>query len=348
MFFRKFFRPFPALCFLTLVPVVASGDDLSGPVLGLVADARAGAVRPIRGVPGAASIGDPLDLGGSVTGIAVTPRQSSAVLITNSGIRVESLAADGTVSNADAGLPAGFHPTVVRFSPTGMTAALYDPAASQLWLKAGTADTARQLDISQLPARIDRMAVSDRADTPIAGTFEGDGQSIFAMDGQGGLHRIGGFTGVTDLTFLGSSGDLAVADGGAKQVLSVRGPLSGNGPDLLLEVAGAPNVPFRIASSGDGTQVAVLAALKANKRITDRPVGTGPSISRQSGNPVLGLLRLADRQWSPVECGCAPVDLVPLKGNAVYRLTDRIDEPVWILDGDSGTARVVFVPAVQK
>jgi hypothetical protein len=36
-----------------------------------------------------------------------------------------------------------------------------------------------------------------------------------------------------------------------------------------------------------------------------------------------------------------------MHGNAVFRLTDDIGQPVWILDGDSAPPKVVFVPAVQ-
>jgi len=339
-----FFQRLIGLTALMLLVTRAPADGLFGPVLGLLPDPRAGAVRPIRGIPGAATIGDPVDVGTDVTGIAVTPRQSSALLMTDAGSRVASVAADGTVSAVDAGLPPGFHPAVVSFSPTGLTAALYDPATKQLWLRT---DSARQLDISQLPSTIDRLAVSDRTDIPIAGTFRDDSHSVFAMDATGGWKQLSGFDGVTDVTFLGATGDLAIADGRAEQVLLVRDPASGNAPDLLLEIAGAPNMAMRIASSSDGKVIAVLAAARASQRPSERSAGASPRHPTEA-NPVLGLLRVADRLWSPVECGCAPVGLTPLKGNSVYRLTESLDQPVWMLDGDAEPARVVFVPAVQK
>ena len=340
-----FSRRFAGLSMLVLLVGSAPAYDLFGPVLGLLPDVRIGTVRPIRGIPGAASIGDLVDTGTDATSIAMTPRHSSALLITDAGARVASLEADGTWTTAQLELPSDFHPTIVKFSATGQTAALYDPSARQLWLSAGAT---RQIDPSQLPAQIDLLAVSDGADFPIAGTSRDDSHSVFVLDAKGGLSRIPGFTKVTDVTFLGSGGDLAVADGGAKQVLLVRKPLSSSSPDLLLEVAGAPEGAVRIASSGDGQMLAVLAAQKADRRTVARPAAAGGRHPAETGNPVLGLLRLADRQWNPVECDCAPVNLTALKGNSVYRLTDRVDQPLWILDGDSGAARVMFVPAVQK
>ena len=329
---------------LVLLLSSARGDKLFGPVLGLVADPRGGVLLPIRGLPGAASLGDPLQLA-DVNAIAVCPRQSSAVLMTNTGTRVASLGADGKLNTLDAGLPAAFQPTVVRFSPTGMTAAFYDAATNELWVKR---DGVRQLDTSQLPAAIDHFAAGDLAQTPVAGTLAGDHHSVFLMDDKGGIRRITGFTEVTDVSFVGGSGALAIADGGAKQVLLVRDPLTGNAPELQLELAGAQDGRFRIASSNDGNLLALLAAPASGRQEDGRPLKVLPRRPVKPGNPVLGLLRLADRQWIPLECDCVPSDLVPLNGNAVYRLTDRIDQPLWILDGDSAAPRLIFVPAVQK
>jgi hypothetical protein len=329
---------------LVLLVSSARGDNLYGPVLGLVADLRGGVVLPIRGIPGAASLGDALQLG-DVNAIAVSPRQNSAVLMTNTGTQVASLGADGKLSTVDAGLPAAFRPTVVRFSPTGMTAAFYDVTTNELWVKR---DGVRQLDTSQLPAALDHLAVSDLAQTPVAGTLAGDHRSVFLMDDTGGIRRITGFTEVTDVSFVGGSGALAIADGGAKQVMLVRDPLAGNAPELQLELAGTQDGRFRIASSNDGNLLALLAVPASGRPEDGRPLYVVPRRPSQPGNPVLGLLRLADRQWIPLECACVPSDLVPLNGNAVYRLTDRLDRPLWILDGDSAAPRLVFVPAVQK
>lgn len=333
-----------AFSILVLLSSTVRGDSLFGPVLGLVADSRGGVLLPIRGIPGAASLSDPLQLG-DVNAIAVTPRQSSAVLMTNARTQLATLGPDGKLSIVDTGLPATFHPNGVRFSPTGMTAALYDAVTNELWVKK---DGVRQLDTSQLPGVIDNFAVGDLAQTPIAGTLAGDHRSVFLLDDRGGVRRLTGFTEVTDVSFIGGGGALAIADGGAKQVLLVREPLSGNAPELGLELAGAPDGRFRIASSNDGNLLALLATPASGLQEDGRPLKIVPRRPIQSGNPVLGLLRLADLLWTPLECNCMPSDLIPLKGNAVYRLTDRFDRPLWILDGDSAGPRLVFVPAVQK
>ena len=331
--------------FLCLLTVPAAGDDLYGPVLGWIADVPWGALRPIRGIPGAASIGDPVTLGGDISRIAVAPRRSRAYLVTGAGTREVALAPDGALDQTDPGLPAAFHPSQVTFSPTGAVAAFYDPSANELWL---THPDAGRLDLSQLPGAIALLAVSDRADRPLAGTLRDDPHTVFVLDAQGGYRRIPGFTEVTDLTFVGASAALAVADAGARRVLLLDGSDDFAAPDAALELPGAPDAPFHVASSADGALLAVLVAGGNQKRARARTPAAAGRRPMQSPNPVLGLLRLAGRRWNPVDCVCSPVGLFPVNGNAVFRLTDRIDEPLWILDGDSPAARAVFIPAVPK
>jgi hypothetical protein len=51
---------------------------------------------------------------------------------------------------------------------------------------------------------------------------------------------------------------------------------------------------------------------------------------------------------STVECGCAPVDLDPLAGNAVFRVTGAAGRRIWLLDADAAEPRFVFVPAAGE
>ena len=49
---------------LTLLPLLAYAQGVTGPRSGFVFDAQAKAIRPVNGIPGAATLGEPLDLGG--------------------------------------------------------------------------------------------------------------------------------------------------------------------------------------------------------------------------------------------------------------------------------------------
>ena len=332
-----------------MLPVIAlyacahpsAGDTLSGPVLGLVADLQRHALRPIRGIPGAASFADPIDLGADVTAIFVVPHQSRAFVLGGGGTSIVSLAPDGSVTRSDSGLPTDFRPTVIAFSPTGAASAFYDPASGNLWLKK---DNPQLVDTSQMAGPLQLLAPGERVDVPLAVTVRGDSQSVIVFDGQGGYRSISGFTNVTDIAFVGSGSDLAVADSGAKQVLLVHSADANSSPDILLDLSGAPDVPFHIASSADGALLAVLAAGNNTRGAADG----GDADPQGQHTPVLGLLRIADRTWNPVECACTPSMLVSLNGNAVYSLTGSVDQPLWVLDGDAPSAQVVFVPAVVQ
>src|SRR5690349_4413563 len=52
---------------------------LSGPVMGFISDPGSGSFRPIYGAPGAALLGEPIDLPFEVEGAVVSPTQDFAV-----------------------------------------------------------------------------------------------------------------------------------------------------------------------------------------------------------------------------------------------------------------------------
>ena len=63
----------------------------------------------------------------------------------------------------------------------------------------------------------------------------------------------------------------------------------------------------------------------------------------RAGEVVIRDLRSSMR--TSVTCGCTPVALAPLRGNAVFRLNGMGDGPLWVIDGDSAEPRVLFVAA---
>ena len=326
-----------------LLAFSARSDDLYGPTLGIVPDTRGSALRPIRGIPGAATIGDAVDLGPDAASIAIAPRQSRAIVMTGSGVRLVFIQPDGTLSSTDAGMPASFQPAAIGFSPSGSIAALYDASTSAVWLSGGKAV---RVDTRPLPDTIDLLAVSDRTESLIAGTLRSGGDSVFILDGKGAYKALAGFKNVTDLTFLGASGDLAVCDSGAKQILLIRDAFSNGAAEMVLDLSGSAEAPLRIASSMDGSLLAVLASGAPPPDPTRRRTTEAGRVSIRHTN-VVGLLRIADRQWTAIECHCAATELAPLTGNAVFRLTQRTDQPLWILDSDGAAPRLVFIPAVR-
>jgi hypothetical protein len=324
--------------------VVSAPGDVYGPLLGIVADLPAMSLRPIRGILGAATIGDAIALDGGVSRIALSSRQSSAIVTAAGGISLASLQPDGTLSTSDLGMPPGLIPSLVAFSPSGTVAAIYDSSTNALWLKGAVS---REVDLSPLPDMIALLAVSDGAGQLVAGSLR-DRRSVFVIGADGSYRMITGLTEVTDLTFLGSGGDLAIADQGQKRILVVRDPLAGGDATGVFDLPAALDAPVRVATSADGGLLAVLSVTGPDMRKSQSRGGGVPRRATTRPDVLLGLLRLRDGLWNAVTCDCTPVTLAALRGNAVFRLTQNLGQPLWILDGDSAPARVVFIPAVEK
>jgi hypothetical protein len=321
----------------SLLCAVANAGDLAGPALGHVADPGSHALRPIRGIPGAATWGDPLDAGADVSAIALSPRRAFAVLVSDAGVRVAALDGAGAPALSDPGLPPGFHPSMVVFSPSGANAALYDAGSRALWTLGGAAPSA--IDISMLAGAVATLAIGDGPEPAIAGVSGEDAHSVFILDAKGAYRIISGFGAVAALTFVGPGRDLAIADRGAQRVLLVRDPLSGSAPEILgapassrprpgFQLPERPSAnsdgPFAIASSADGKFLAVA-----------------------SGRSASTLYSVAAGGSTEFRCDCDATALAPLTGNAVFRLGDAPGRTLWILDADSPEPRMVFVPAAQ-
>src|ERR1043166_3804615 len=117
-------RVWPALTLICMAPrVYAQQVSVAGPLSGFVFDGSARALRPVRGVAGAATFGDPMDAGVSLASASGSPRQDSAF----------AKAADGatrffTLNGGAAAEVAidGLGPVErVVYSPSGTAAAVY-------------------------------------------------------------------------------------------------------------------------------------------------------------------------------------------------------------------------------
>jgi hypothetical protein len=109
--------------------LAAQQGRLAGPLAGYVFDRQSQALRPILGIPGASTMGDPINIGFAVADAYVAPRQDAAVVVSTDGsLHIFRLDAGVATEHQVAGL-AGT-PQRVAFSPSGTAAALY--AAGQL------------------------------------------------------------------------------------------------------------------------------------------------------------------------------------------------------------------------
>src|SRR6266545_1404487 len=162
---------YPAV-FCAALGALAAGalraGDIGGPVSGYLFDADARTVRPVLGIPGAATVGQPLDFGFDLKLAAVAPSQDYLVAAGSAG-RVRLVRLGGTAAAQDFDALHGA-PGRIVFSPRGSAALLVNDGTADVYAGLpGAPALARTL---RLPATPSALAVSDDAGL-VFGVFDG-------------------------------------------------------------------------------------------------------------------------------------------------------------------------------
>jgi hypothetical protein len=302
--------------FCTFVMAAASAAQsnpgaVGGALLGIVFDENAGAIRPLNGIPAAATLGPRLDTGADLEqaaaadggyALAIEAATGAAVIVSASGRR--SLT----------GVPPGA--SAIALSPRGSAAAFFFKASRTAYVVTGlpgSAGTPRPVIFDRQPLS---LAVSD------------DGAALLALERNGRtgatilLYRDGKSPAVlhngraiAGMAFLPGSADVLIAESDAVRLVS--------------EAFG----PQSIAGEGDGIAGVVAAAGSADG---DRVIIVMAS----------GQVAIRDRKsnaLATVSCACRPTALSRLRGAGVFRLNELWDGPLWLLDTDSPEPRILFV-----
>jgi hypothetical protein len=279
----------------------AQTGTLDVPSLGYIAD-TAGAVRPIRGIPGSATLGAPIDAG--LHAVAVRPAYALGIDDSGAAILVTA-AARQTLPIVGA--------TRVFLSSRGATAAIWRGGDATLDIVTGLPGSpavARSIPLESAPAG---LAISDDGATVAVLERSRRGFDTLSWIDPGGtpavLYRARRIESIAML-------DAAVLVAERTQVKLVSPTF---GPQVLADgLAGV----LSAAASVDGARI-VIATASGAIDILDRTAGTRRTL----------------------ECACLPGALTPLRGNAVFRLNDAGDGPLWILDAGAAEPRLLFVAA---
>jgi hypothetical protein len=299
----------------------AQQGSVAGPVAGFVFDRGAQALRPIRGIAGASTIGDPIDAGYQLTAASVAPRQDSFFGVAadgsthyftlNSGAAQEA-AIDGMASR----------PQRIVFSPSGTAAVLYSNGQAQMVTGLpGTPSLAGSVELRQgtrgAGLAVTSLAVSD------------DGAYLlFAVGGSIQLaSRSGGVRGVMT---AGNGASVAFAPGGHDAAVAARG----TGAVLIRDVAGAA---AQQTLAADDAPFQIVAGLSFS--------ADGKNLFLASGAaPTVVTLDLAGNR-NDIACDCSPTELAPM-GN-MFQLNELGAGPLWLADDGSSVPRIFFVPALK-
>jgi hypothetical protein len=291
--------------------VHAHGADIGTPRLGYVWDSAAQSVRPVEGIPGAAFLGQALDLGGQLTR-AVICRNLGYILAISSRERTASVLQIGAGSVTSRVIEGARQPVDrMVLSPSGTSALLYDAREQTLQIVTGLPGTPVVTRSITVPAA-EAMSVSD------------DGLLVLLALGES-----------LDPAFLSGSSEMPSS-------IPISGPVSAmalrpHSHDALIATAGSitwvpsldtdpsyevvdgdPNTPAALSFSDDGSR---FFAAYTDGRVRVRSLVSGAA--------------------SVSACPCVPDRLQPLHGDSLFALNQPGQGPLFIYDGVNN--RVVFV-----
>ncbi len=298
------------------LPVVGVGQSAiwTPPTLGYLFDGAAKSIRPLSGIPGAASVEAGLAVPNKLERASISPNRKFALAETKDGehLLLVTWSGNSAVVSALDGAPPSAEQ--IAFGASGSTAAVWNRDAGKIQVWKGLPDQPslyKEIEASGLSA----LAVSDDGDAVAAAN---DGGLFLA--GAGKALAAGNFSG---LAFLPGTHDLAAAEQSLDQVLMIRKVDSDTDTVQLAGNQDGVSQPIAVAFSADARKLIV-----ANLR----------------GRLVLSI-DLESRAVTATPCDCEAEGLYRAQGNAVFRLTNGSQDSIALFDGDSGEPRVLSVPA---
>jgi hypothetical protein len=300
------------------ITVAAQPAAVVTPRIGFAYDVRLGAIRPIRGIPGAAILGDGIG-GGNIAAAAISPRQNYALAQGREDRRVYFLRLDADSTNFSP-VP-GTLPDADRmvFSATGSAAALYSSSSGRLQILNGFDSIPEAHDVAapagnSAPVAI---AISDDAQS-VAIAFGGESGEVWWLD-RGGAQR----------ALPKPASALAFSRDGTR-LLGVT-----PGGDVYLVRKFSVDSEVQTVYSGEPTQQTLAAAFAPteNRALTVNEKG------------VVAWIDLTAGSVSTLSCQCRPATLHAQSTETLFRLNDISNLPVMLIDISLPEPRLWFVPA---
>lgn len=338
-----------------LVAELASAQvTLSGPTLGMFFDAQAQAIRPILGIPGSATAGQPINVGFPLAAGLISPSQDYA-LVVSAGSGTSGSANGSGASNGRGPRPILGHqrrfmsvvsftasgplvqilpqvtaiPDSIVMSPTGMSAALYYSHSASVEILTGlpnVTQTPVHVDLSTLPSAPQVFAVSDDGSLVLAGVSENtDGSAargeVFLCTSTAVPRSVATVQHASAIAFVGQSHNAVLADDVSNSVT------------LISDVANAATTAWVFSSE----------QFQAPDSVQVSPDGQS-FLAGSSTSGIIAILNASGSNPVLVACGCAPAEFWQLTAPSVYQITEPANGLLWLLDGQSPNPRVFFVP----
>jgi len=340
--------------------VAQNATQLSGsvasPVLSFVVDSL-GALRPLMGIPGSASVGMALNLNLEISQAAVPPGHEYILAETNSGVLLLKAQGDSVTQQTINGLgnPASSRlascyalgikssenrklstcsqspssptvtPTIDRIvlSSIGSAAALYSESEARIYSVGNLYQSPVVVATFDLSAfgKPTAFAITDDGQTLAMGVAAGGPGSLLLVNSGRPARLIGTMNHPSAIRFLSNSTNAIVADDADNKIYMLSN-----------------SQLFAIASGDDGISTPVAIALSNdNQRVF---VGNSQPSS-------VTTLQLSGSSAGSTVCHCTLTGLYPTNTDSVFRLTDYSGGPVLLFDGSGAKPRIVFAAGSQ-
>jgi hypothetical protein len=297
-----------------------AGTNVSnGAQLGLIWNTSDSTLRTLVGVPGATQLGAALFPAGTYSaGAFASPTQTALLIDSKGNLKVMTLPSQQPVALTGNATPS----SQIVFSPRGGYAVVFVPGSTSLLLVTGIPQSPAVATIAS-STQIQGAAVSDAGTLLVAANGATTGVTVAATTANGArstLATLGGFGG---MSFVPGSEDALVADSSANTLARFH---NGTATTLATGVNGL-NQPFAVAASQDDRWAVTADRAGSSLLRVDLTGATAPAQS---------------------SCTCSPTQLSALNGNAVFELVAPGTAPGWMIQADSPTSRVLFIPPVRS
>ena len=298
----------------------AATASANGPQLGYAWYTQDQTLRPILGVPGSSQFGASVVSAGAYVTASSSAAANLALLIGADEKVYRMTLPNGTPTQVGATAAAG---SVIRFSPTGASAAVYAPGATSATILTGVKTTPAVKQIS-VTAPILEMTASD-AGTAAAVLQGARGATVAVVSGTS-PRQLASLSGDGGIGFSGTGEDLVVADSAANSLTLIK-TASTNPAAVTLGTGGLLKTPVAVGASLNGRYVVVANSGESSVGRVDT---TGASAAQR------------------VSCPTQPTVVAQLAGNGVFRFNDLGAPSVWLSDVTAGSPAMLFIPALPS
>lgn len=295
------------LAFATSAAAQQSASVGGVPALGYLFDPSAHAFRPILGIPRAAAVGEPVESGFSIQSAIVLGGSSTALAMSREG---GAAVIDLTGQRPPAILPIVGHARALYSSPRGTAAAVL----TENWAGFLTG-------VSSGNPQVAGLALDAQ---PVAASVSDDGMSLIAALSDGSI--------------------LMAGRDGSRTSIAPPAPVS----RVAFRPGGADALAITTDNRAWFIQSGAMTQIAGPEDGLAQPVGLGflPDENRAvvaSSNGAILTVDVRSGAKSSATCSCNPTRLEPMTAPGVFRLTEALAQPQYMLDGSS--LQTFFVPA---